>query len=202
MNRKTPEFVVPLIVLSVFATLPVSGQTGDAAKAWRPDKKLVERLAKEEVVEGYAFRPPAGYRLERPEIPKNMVHVLKIYGWVGKKREDGTRPTIMVNTVLPGTGKPFTLTAEQAADNLLNAIKQGHTDWRQDKPEKGVVNGMDFVRVRWSGISSTKNRRMRGFIYLAFDGPKMLRLTSQDYVPEDEKSLPLAEASALTIRKK
>jgi len=43
---------------------------------------------------------------------------------------------------------------------------------------------------------------MRGFVYVARDGDTIVQIASQDLTPETAETLPLAEASALTFKRK
>jgi len=61
---------------------------------------------------------------------------------------------------------------------------------------------MNFARIRWEGTEPTRNWDMRGFVYVARDGDTIVQIASQDLTPETAETLPLAEASALTFKRK
>ncbi len=42
---------------------------------------------------------------------------------------------------------------------------------------------------------------MAGFTYFALDGGSVVQVSSQDFVPNSDEALPLAEASVLTFQK-
>ena len=197
MRHSALRTVVDLIVLFVVTAHPVSGQTEGTAMAWTPDKALVDRLATAQAVEGYTIRPPSGYQMQRANSPASM----KLIAWVGEAREDGTKPTVMLQIVVPPPGQSVNLPLEQLAQKMLGRVKRSRTNWRQDKHERGVVNGMTFVRIRWTGTEQAHNRKMAGFTYVALDGTSIVQVSSQDFVPHSNQALPLAEASVLTFQK-
>jgi hypothetical protein len=179
---------------------PVGGQTERAPAEWTPDRALVQRLADAADVEGYTIQPPKGFRMQRMQranAPANP----KMFAWVGDTRKDGARPSVTLMIAVPPPGESVNLPLEQVAEKLLGGVKRGRANWRQDTPERGVVNGMNFVRIRWSGMEPGRTRKMEGFIYVALDGTSVIQLGSQDVVPHGKQTLPLAEASVLTFRK-
>jgi hypothetical protein len=188
-----------LMIFSVFAAVVANGQAKAPAADWTPDKKLAENLAPAQAVEGgYSIRPPKGYRIDRPDAPPGM----KMFGWIGAARRDGSQPSLSVALITPPAGQAPNLPLEQLADKLLGGLKRRRNNYQQGNPEKGVVNGMNFARIRWTGTESVQNRKMEGFIYVAQDGNKIIQINCQDFVPEARQALPLAEASVLTFKKK
>ena len=85
---------------------------------------------------------------------------------------------------------------------MIGGIQRRRTNWSQTATERGKVNGLDFLRVRWSGAEKTKGSNMHGFIYVAQDGLNFIQIGSQDIEPHHEQSLKLAEAAVLTIKKR
>ena len=91
---------------------------------------------------------------------------------------------------------------EQLAEKLVGGVQRQRSNWKQEKTETGVINGMNFARIRWEGTEVKNQWDMRGFLYVTRDGDTIIQLASQDLTSETAKSLPLAEASVLTFRKK
>ncbi len=52
-----------------------------------------------------------------------------------------------------------------------------------------------------SGNEQAQIRKMAGFTYFALDGGSVVQVSSQDFVPNSDEALPLAEASVLTFQK-
>jgi hypothetical protein len=63
------------------------------------------------------------------------------------------------------------------------------------------VNGIEFLRARWSGTDKATERKMHGFIYVAVVGQQIIQLSSQDVEPHHGAALPVAEAAVQTFRK-
>ena len=77
-----------------------------------------------------------------------------------------------------------------------------HAIWaqKQKPPETGEINGLSFTRIYWTGMHTVANRGMRGFVYVAKDGSKFIRISSQDMdEPAGEESIQLAEAATMTF---
>ena len=153
-------------------------------------------------MEKYTVRIPKGYEMQQATNPPAG---MRVWGWTGAARRDGTKPSITMNLLtVPAEQqeKIGNLSLDQLAERLIGGLKRQRTNWKQEKTEKGVINGMNFVRIRWEGTEPTKNWDMRGFVYIARDEDTIVQIASQDLTPETEKALPLTEASVLTFKKK
>jgi hypothetical protein len=93
------------------------------------------------------------------------------------------------------------LTLEKLAEKRIAAIQRQRTDWKQEKTEKGVINGLTFARIRWEGTEPKNQWDMRGFVYVARDGDTILYLSSQDLKAPGAQTLPLADAAVLSFKK-
>jgi hypothetical protein len=166
---------------------------------WAPDKELLAQLAPYGNVGGYQVRPPRKYdRVVPPPAPPGG----QLFAWAGAKRADNTAPMFMVTMLAPPPEVAQKTTLEQFLDSMLGGIKRRRKDWKQTAVERGQINGLTFLRVRWSGTEAAKGWKMHGFMYVARDGPNFIQIASQDVEPNHAEALKLAEAAALTFRKK
>jgi hypothetical protein len=187
-------------ILLVIA-LEASGQKAAPSAEWAPSPAALKQLGVAESADRYSLRVPKGYEFQQA---KNAPDGVSAWAWTGGARRDGTKPSItMMLITVPPTQREQTrkLSLEQLADKLLAGVKRQRTNWKQEKTETGVINGMKFARIFWEGTEPTRNWQMRGFIYVARDGNSIIQMASQDISTESPKSLTLAEAAVLTFKK-
>jgi hypothetical protein len=200
--RRLISLVVALsFVMMGIGVFEASGQRAKRSAEWTPDPASLKGLGAAVAVEKYTVRVPKGYDLQRPN---NAPPGVRIWGWTSAARRDGTKGSVTMNLLtLPAAeqAKFKSLTLEQLADRLIGGVKRQRTNWTQERTENGVINGMNFVRIRWKGTDPRRNAEMRGFAYVARDGDTIVQIASQDLMPETDKALSLAEASALTFKK-
>jgi hypothetical protein len=187
------------IVLGI--ALEASGQRTKKSAEWMASPAALKQLGVAESVDTYSIRIPKGYELQQG---KNTPPGVQAWAWTGPARSDGTKSsiTMMLISLTPQQAEQFkALSLEQLTEKLLGGVKRQRTNWKQEKAEKGEINGLKFARIRWEGTEPTKNWDMRGFIYVARDGNSIVQLASQDLSTESRKSLALAEPSVLTFKK-
>ncbi len=190
-----------LIVMTI-GVLQALGQGSARAAGWAPDRAVLKQLGPAVAVEKYTLRVPKGYEMQQCA---NAPAGVRVCGWTGAARSDGTKPSLTMNMVtLPRAEqeKYKNISLEQLAERMIGGIKRQRANWKQEKTETGVINGMDFARIRWEGTEPRNQWEMRGFIYIARDGDNIIQLASQDMAAASERALPLAEASILTFKKK
>jgi hypothetical protein len=179
----------------------LSGQRAAPAADWKPDANAVRQLGPAVKLASYTLRIPKGYELqETPQAPAGA----KFWAWAGPARADGTKAQLMMNLLpIPPAqrAQAKNLTLEQLAERRVAALKQQRTDWKQEKTEKGVINGVTFARIRWEGTEPKNQWDMRGFVYAARDGDTILYLSSQDLKAPGAQALPVADAAVLTFKK-
>ena len=166
--------------------------------AWSSDKALSGKLAPAAIVGKYQIQPPQGYALQTKRGPVGS----DAYAWVGTTRVDGTRPYLMLGLFTPPAGEANKYTLKEACAKMLAGVERRRKDWKQSPMEQGSVNGMTFERVYWQGVDTATEQPMSGFLYVAKDGNAILQIASQDVAAHTKNALPLAEAAALTFRKK
>jgi hypothetical protein len=175
---------------------PTSRSGQQALPTWTPDSAVLEKLDAYQDIDNYQFRPPKGY----PSVSgKTLAPGSKIFGWGGTLRPDQTAPMITVMVVKP---MPVQKPPEQLMQDFLNGIKQRRQDWQQSTFERGSVNGLTFLRARWSGTEPTKRWKMHGLMYVAQDGTTLIEISTQDVEPNDKEALKISEAAALTFKRK
>jgi hypothetical protein len=169
---------------------------------WKADPVAVKKLGSVIDFEGYSIQIPKGFqKLQAPEGAGSM----KLAGWIGPERRDKTRPSLTMCVVSPPSSeieKIRGMSLEQLSDRLIQGVKRKRANWKQNAPERSSINGIEFVRINWSGTNTDVNREMRGFSFIARDGDKILQISSQDIVPDGEKDLPITEAALLSFKKK
>ena len=161
------------------------------------DPAATAQLGDEVEIEGYRIRPPRGYRsLKMPNGPAAM----RGGSWAGSPRADGSSPTLLflLATIPVGERLPA---GEAGLAEFMSGIRKRRTDWSEIPPETCQIGGLRFFRAEWRGKEATSGRPMHGFLYFAVDGRTVIQLSSQDFEPYDQKSLPVGEAGALTFRK-
>ena len=178
--------------MTLLALLPILSA---AQGSWTPSPAMLPKLATYQKVEGYSIRPPKGYTGQQQNQGPAVGQA-----WVSQPRPDGVRSWIMVVVgKKPPTGKMPDL--KVVARTFAAATKNLRTDWKMTEPELGKLGGIAFARIRWTGTEPNTKMKMRGFIFAAIDGDKVIQISSQDVEPGAEKPLALAEASALTFKK-
>jgi hypothetical protein len=164
---------------------------------WSPDAALLEQLGPIADVDGYQVRPPQDYAFSPPPATPPGV---KGFGWKGTPREDRTAPQLIVGLTSRPPGEAD-VALEQYLEEMLGGVQRRRTDWTQTPAERGQVNGLTFVRARWSGTDPERQQKMHGFMYVAKDGSTVIHISSQDVEPHHPDALRLAEAAALTFKK-
>jgi hypothetical protein len=173
-----------------------SNSNQESLPAWAPDPAMLEKLDEYQDVDGYQIRPPKGY----PQVPaKNFGPASRIVGWGGTLRADQTAPmiTVMVTKPMP-VQKPH----EQLMQDVLNSIKQRRQDWQQSPFERGTINGLAFLRARWSGTEPNKGWKMHGLVFTTLNDTTFVQISTQDVEPNDKEALKISEAAAFTFKKK
>jgi hypothetical protein len=174
-----------------------STSTPPASVEEKVDPALLAELGEETEFESYFVRPPKGYFKDAP--PGSAA--LKTVGWGGKPREDGSYSSFMIVIVTRDPQDPV-LEHEAVLSQVLQGISQWRQDWAQAKAEEMEINGLKFLRSRWTGTIPHRNWKMHGFTAIAIDGRKLIQITGQDSEPHYEHPLKVMEAAATTFRKK
>lgn len=165
---------------------------------WKASEKFLAQLSQQVQVSSYTLKVPQSYTLQEKDGPPGI----KAYGWAGKPRDNGTRPSVMVNLAGPPSVDTGRYTLEQALTSFLSSIQKPRKEWKQTKFEDGLIDGIKFKRSYWEAIQPELGLRMSGFNYVAFDNGQLIQLSSQDFEPHAKETVALAEAAVLTFRKR
>ncbi len=197
MRKTYHHLFVCCVILMSLAAIKTNGQDKPALPRWIPDKLLAKRLGTVVKIEKYTLQPPKDYHF----LHKNGPEGAKMFAWVSDERKDGTKATLLLNLVAPPVGEATKYALDQLADKLLGGVKRRRTNWHQEKTEIGLVNGLTFARINWTGTEPIHDLKMKGFNYVAIDGDTIIQLSSQDILSEANQALPIAEAAILTLKK-
>jgi hypothetical protein len=172
------------------SSLP-SGQAG------QPDETLLGELGDAIEINGYLLRPPRGYQ---ETTSKDVPTWVKMVAWRGTTRSDGTAPAFAVAVGVPPAGERVP-DLDELLTVSLDAVKRRKENWSESTPDEGTINGLVFLRARWSGTVPDTDRKLHGAIYVALDGRTVIQLGTQDAEPHHEQELKLWEAAARTFKK-
>lgn len=145
-------------------------------------------------VEGYWIQPPKNYTKQIVEGP------CKITAWSGPRRYNGFAPMVMFTVITITEGDRPTL--EQFLSEMLDGVKKRRTNWSESKPQKMKINGLNALRISWSGIDRASKKWMHGVMIAFVDNSKFISAHTQDVEPFHIRSLELGEMSILTLKKK
>jgi hypothetical protein len=106
---------------------------------------------------------------------------------------------VMVGSPPAGSALPG---VDEYLEVMLDGVKRRRRDWSQSTPERGTVNGLTFLRTRWSGTDPASGRKLHGVMYVAVDGRWYISLHTQDVEPHHGQALKIGEAAAQTFVKK
>ena len=185
------------ISCSIVSQLSISGQHVAKLPDWTATESLTGQLEAPDTVDKFTIRPPKGYSPQTRSGP----HGSNITAWVGPPRSDGTRPQVMVLTVKLTAEELQRYNLEQALDELVSSLRAQRRNWTRTTTEKGLINGLIFVRTRWKGEDLSIGFKLYGFVYVGIVGDTLIQLSSQDVEPHHEEALKLAESSVLTFER-
>jgi len=173
--------------------------TASRAK-WMADAKLMDQLGNETTVDDLKFRPPASFRTVKVPIP-----IGRASGWTGAPRKNGSFPSIVV-LVIPDEADANRPLGTLVEESLVEIQKRYGADWTRSPVELGQIDNLPSARARWSatlvaGRKDVLGRKTRGVLYLIKHGSKFVQVMIQDAAQGADKSLPICEASALTLRR-
>lgn len=198
--RKWIRVVGALLVMAGILSLCMQSlaqvEKGERLPIWTPDRDLLSKLTEAVSILGFQVRPPKGYTSVR-----QVEGRAQMFAWQGSVRSDGTAPSLMVGIMTPPPGEASTYTLEELLDKFLAGIQRRRQHWTRTAAERGQVNGLPFVRARWSGTETTSQRKMHGFNYVALEGQTIIHISSQDVEPHHDAALAFAETAALTFKR-
>ncbi|NQU23203.1 MAG: hypothetical protein HQ567_18140 [Candidatus Nealsonbacteria bacterium] len=168
---------------------------------WSPGPDDIERLSPPVELSGFTIRPPRGFKLVKDDLASSG-----LIFWRGPIRDDETYAYFMV-IITTLSEEDSKLPLETILDDVVAGVRQRRREWTRTATERGNVNGLTFVRTRWSGVATSAarkglaGRQMHGFVYLTVDDTNAVQILCHDVEPGHAKALKAGEAAALTIRK-
>jgi len=176
---------------------PAHSSASDTGK-WKPDPDLLAQLQPERSFGAFRLRLPLDYTVEEQDMstPKS-----RITGYLAKgpTRADGSFPTMIV---FVGVAAPGLSTG--SADGLLNGNQaiNGMPGLVKSAFQDGEVNSLQVVRQYFKYLLRPGSSLLEhGFQYASTDGQTDIIVAALDPEPYNATTLPLAEASTLTLHR-
>ncbi|MBV9849769.1 MAG: hypothetical protein JO250_08875 [Armatimonadetes bacterium] len=171
---------------------------------WHQNPSLLTQLASAFPVADFALRPPQGYAVEQ-HVSDSEADTAFQYEWDGTARPDGRKPVLRVDITRAKPNAVSVVTLDDRLTELLGHMEQKSPGLIHSPYQHGLINGISFVRTYFkvNPDAGPDKPRYHGFIYKATsnDGKSMITITASDVEPNNEDTLPLLEAAALTFRK-
>jgi len=187
-------------------TRPAVASSSASDGEWTPNSSLLGKLAPETQFEAYTLRlPPSLTQVDKTAKLIGSA-IFKQSTYAGQKRSDGTCTFITVLTLSNLTAS-VSAGGQAQLDRILDNVEHETTDGKPNlvisSREYGVANGLPLVREYFKfSFDPGKNAALiHGFHYACITGTSAIMFTSFDAEPYNKASLPLSEASALTMHK-
>ena len=181
-------------------TIGQESAQGPSAPAWVSQEKLSSQLGPEEQVGGYGIRPPVGYTLERISLDAPDGSGTRCI-WTGPAHAGGVTPYLQIDVGADNGGASSHLSSDNDVRIGFEAAAQNHTGMIYSPLEQGTINGLSFSRGYWKGYGQLTGKRFHGLVYARIASPSVITILGRDDEPSYHNSIPLLEASALTLRK-
>src|SRR5262249_44807128 len=151
----------------------------------------LSKLADEADAGPYRVRLPRGYL--RDNMPPQADR--ETYRWQGPARPGDKPPVCEVSLSPAPPERDLRPLLEKEAEAIAGPPPPG---WSCGPAERGEVNGLTFVRARWSIQEQPQKWAGSGVIYLGFDGDRLIRVSIRETTPHAGGPL---EAAPLTLHK-
>jgi hypothetical protein len=182
-------------------TTPVPNPKTDTTmwKAWTPDPKMLVHLREEpfDLSETkYTICPPKDYQFERRRDDGNR------YSWKTEIRDSDTTYA-KIDVIFLSMPQEM---QGQSLEALLNYWSRNdklrYSEFSRAPLEYGTINGMKFMRSRFSGLRTGIVKFQEEIItYLMLDGNNLVGIEINDVDPHHKETLPILEAAALTLKR-
>lgn len=165
---------------------------------WNPDAAAADTLADEiTVADKYAIRLPKDFA-DKSNGKGGGQH----FTWTRTAKANAEGPTLALSFQETQGGNPF-LELTQFMNNRQSRPSEASPirDLQAGAAEQGKINGYLAMRSRFTGTSGTSQKKMKGVMYACHMRDRIVVVTV--YAPEDDpEGTALAEAAALTLRRK
>lgn len=134
-----------------------------------------------------------------PKVQHEVVPGQQNFSFSGAQREDGSSPAVLVTILTPNLGEPLP-EVEVVLTKAVKSYSQRRANWVQSEPNYGMLGGIKFGKVEWTGTRTDTGRDLKGVIYVGVDQESIIQLLVQDY-PQYIDALRLGEAALLSFKK-
>ena len=170
------------------------------------DAKLTRQLGPEETVGDYGIRPTAGYTDLRMTLPGNQAGGSDHGGglrcvWTGLAGAGGVSPYLQMDVSTEDRVAGSGVSSADGVQIGFEVAARNHTDMIYSPVETGTINGLGLSRGCWKGYGQKTGKCFHGLVYARVMAPNVVTVVGRDAEPSSRRSLPLLEASALTLRK-
>ena len=169
-----------------------------ATPVWTPAPKLVGQLDQATQFGSYRLRLPIGYAVEQQDMSTDIA---AITGYIarGAPRTDGTFAVVMV---IVSEAKPGSAPTDLETILNGNPFLSGKSDLVKSKVEMGLIDALTAMRQYYKfPVMPGSAHFLHGFHYASESGQNAVIVAALDAEPYYTKTLPLAEAAALTLHK-
>lgn len=174
---------------------------GKSAKlpVWSLKPGAVSQLAPEKALFGWVIRPPKGYVFTQRADGLNQVYIFQ-----GDPHPDGSSPAIWIVTGDARRVQNMKAQDEVVMDQYMIQLHTNRDNWKESPIERGLIQGRQFVRRRWSATQNVNGtaHRLHGIVYMHVSASKFAALTCVDSDPYSNKTLGIMEPSLLTFHKR
>ena len=183
---KSTLFLTLLLILSV---------AGSAmAQDWTPKPALLAKLTPAQSLREFKMRLPHGLKLDKEEMTKADI-TQHLYFWHLPKRT-----SLLGGLAVTVTSAPDGQTPEGALSDWITMVTSHNiTDLTQSDVQSGMIGDVPFARCYYKGPEVKTGKITHGFVYFGINDGHLYIIEADDYEPGYAKSLPLAEAAALTF---
>jgi hypothetical protein len=189
--------VVALLVLIMLAW------PGGGGPDWEPDPSMLPRLDLTiHLIDGYQIRPPRDWQHQDSPGDDSFERVWIAPDDKGKTAEEYTFRVLI--------SPP--LTTAELRKNICDQMIKHRDEMSQprvfrrftgDEPERGRINGISFVRMKWEAVRVRKEGELtyRGFSLIGQEGERRIGIFAMCAGPESEANLKIMDAAALTFKR-
>jgi len=166
---------------------------------WFPDPTLAAQLGTETAFGVYTLRLPPGLTFIDQHRNFYTRHVEDATVYAGEPRPDGSRLQFFVTVASAGTNAIFTANATELMQRMDDKIFAHANAPIKSASVYGRINGLETLR-QYFRIGG-KNGPVHGFQYWMAGPTSAIVVVVMDTEPHSTESIPLAEASVLTLNK-
>jgi hypothetical protein len=154
-----------LLVTGLLCTVVAaeSAKPSQPASVSQTDAESAKAVDKETTIAGFVLRPPTGCVAMQPEGPEGM----QTFAWKGAERADGSSPYLLALIITAPPGETEMPPLEVVLKQHLAGIERRRTEFAATKADAVKINGIEFLRARWSGMDKASDRKMHGLIVSA-----------------------------------